>query len=266
MEDQPADAVRQIYVLDRHEIYRRGLESVLGTLAGVDGVHGAASVAAAEEDQRTLGRSCLVMIDAALAGAVGFIARTVSAKQRPVLAYTEQCEHGLIRAVLEAGAIGLLARDAMTPEVLAAALQAALAGSCVFSPELLPRMLADAPDPPVAPAPSRADAKSQPAAEPRPDGTPSASGSQDRPTAVVVVQDPRSPAPPPSAPPRHGRLTTREQAVLRLIAQGHATREVASELCYSERTIKNVIHDAVTKLDARSRSHAVAHAVRHGLI
>ena len=54
--------------------------------------------------------------------------------------------------------------------------------------------------------------------------------------------------------------------MLRLIADGHATREVAEELCYSERTVKNVLHDVVTKLDARTRSHAVAHAVRAGLI
>ena len=66
---------------------------------------------------------------------------------------------------------------------------------------------------------------------------------------------------------RHGsQLTAREEQVLRLIADGHATREVAAELCYSERTVKNVLHDAVTKLGARSRSHAVAHAVRAGLI
>lgn len=62
------------------------------------------------------------------------------------------------------------------------------------------------------------------------------------------------------------RLTAREQEVLRLVAEGHPTREVASRLCYSERTIKNVIHDVVTKLNARSRSQAVAEAVREGLI
>lgn len=62
------------------------------------------------------------------------------------------------------------------------------------------------------------------------------------------------------------RLTDREEQVLRLIAAGHATREVAEELCYSERTVKTVLHDVVTKLGARTRSHAVAHAVRAGLI
>jgi DNA-binding NarL/FixJ family response regulator len=61
-------------------------------------------------------------------------------------------------------------------------------------------------------------------------------------------------------------LTDREQQVLSLIAAGHPTREVAQQLCYSERTVKNVLHDVVTKLNARSRSQAVAFAVREGLI
>jgi DNA-binding NarL/FixJ family response regulator len=70
------------------------------------------------------------------------------------------------------------------------------------------------------------------------------------------------------ARPGGGRaqLTDREQQVLSLIAAGHPTREVALELSYSERTVKNVLHDVVTKLNARSRSQAVAFAVREGLI
>jgi DNA-binding NarL/FixJ family response regulator len=68
------------------------------------------------------------------------------------------------------------------------------------------------------------------------------------------------------ARPAPARLTDREQQVLSLIAAGHPTREVALELSYSERTVKNVLHDVVTKLNARSRSQAVAFAVREGLI
>ena len=66
--------------------------------------------------------------------------------------------------------------------------------------------------------------------------------------------------------PAATRLTDREQQVLALIAAGHPTREVAQQLSYSERTVKNVLHDVVTKLNARSRSQAVAFAVREGLI
>jgi DNA-binding NarL/FixJ family response regulator len=61
-------------------------------------------------------------------------------------------------------------------------------------------------------------------------------------------------------------LTPREIDVLRLMADGFDTNEIAGKLCYSERTVKNVLHDVVTKLNARSRSQAVAHAVREGLI
>jgi DNA-binding NarL/FixJ family response regulator len=68
------------------------------------------------------------------------------------------------------------------------------------------------------------------------------------------------------AKPAASRLTDREQQVLSLIAAGHPTREVAQQLCYSERTVKNVLHDVVTKMGVRSRSQAVAHAVREGLI
>ncbi|MBO9534064.1 MAG: response regulator transcription factor [Solirubrobacteraceae bacterium] len=62
------------------------------------------------------------------------------------------------------------------------------------------------------------------------------------------------------------QLSDREQAVLALIAEGHPTREIALQLSYSERTVKNVLHDVVTKLGVRSRSQAVAQAVRDGLI
>jgi DNA-binding NarL/FixJ family response regulator len=61
-------------------------------------------------------------------------------------------------------------------------------------------------------------------------------------------------------------LSLREQRVMGLIADGHATPEVARRLSYSERTVKSVVHDVVVKLGARSRAEAVAHAVRDGLI
>lgn len=61
-------------------------------------------------------------------------------------------------------------------------------------------------------------------------------------------------------------LTPREAQVLRLVADGHDTAEIAQELCYSERTVKNVLHDLTTRLQLRNRSHAVAYALREGLI
>lgn len=63
----------------------------------------------------------------------------------------------------------------------------------------------------------------------------------------------------------HG-LSDRETEVMRLVADGYDTDEIASELSYSPRTIKNVIHDVVLRFGLRNRSHAVAYAVRQGLI
>jgi DNA-binding NarL/FixJ family response regulator len=62
------------------------------------------------------------------------------------------------------------------------------------------------------------------------------------------------------------RLSPREREVLRLLADGLATREVARRMAYSERTVKSVLHDIVTKLGVNSRSQAIAFAVREGLI
>ncbi len=61
-------------------------------------------------------------------------------------------------------------------------------------------------------------------------------------------------------------LTQREIEVLRLVAEGYDTAEIARTICFSERTIKAILHDVTTRLQLRNRAHAVAYAVRAGLI
>ncbi|WP_033284997.1 helix-turn-helix transcriptional regulator [Streptomyces sp. NRRL F-525] len=61
-------------------------------------------------------------------------------------------------------------------------------------------------------------------------------------------------------------LSPREVDVLRLVAEGLDTGEIASKLSYSERTVKNVMHGLTTRLHLRNRAHAVAHALREGYI
>ncbi|MGH9118641.1 MAG: LuxR C-terminal-related transcriptional regulator [Acidimicrobiales bacterium] len=61
-------------------------------------------------------------------------------------------------------------------------------------------------------------------------------------------------------------LTEREIEVLRLVAEGCDTAEIAGRPAYSERTIKNIVHDVIVRLALRNRTHAVAYAVREGLI
>ncbi|WP_278190560.1 helix-turn-helix transcriptional regulator [Streptomyces spinosisporus] len=61
-------------------------------------------------------------------------------------------------------------------------------------------------------------------------------------------------------------LNPREVDVLRLVAEGLDTGEIAGKLSYSERTVKNVIHGLTTRLHLRNRAHAVAYALREGYI
>ena len=65
---------------------------------------------------------------------------------------------------------------------------------------------------------------------------------------------------------RFSGLSEREIEVLRLLADGLDTGEIARRLSYSERTIKAVLHDVTARFQLRSRAHAVAYAVREGLI
>jgi DNA-binding NarL/FixJ family response regulator len=70
----------------------------------------------------------------------------------------------------------------------------------------------------------------------------------------------------PGQQPGSAELSTRELDVLRLLAEGQSTVEVAGSLNYSERTIKNVLHDMITRLRLRNRTHAVAYAIRNGAL
>ncbi|MFW6116489.1 MAG: response regulator [bacterium] len=61
-------------------------------------------------------------------------------------------------------------------------------------------------------------------------------------------------------------LSDQELTVLRLIAQGATTEEISEELYWSARTVKRKVRDLKEKLGAKSRAHAVAEAIRLGLI
>ncbi|MEU2230929.1 helix-turn-helix transcriptional regulator [Streptomyces vietnamensis] len=61
-------------------------------------------------------------------------------------------------------------------------------------------------------------------------------------------------------------LTAREADMLRLVSEGLDTAEIARKTSYSERTVKNVLHEVITRLQLRNRTHAVGFALRNGLI
>ncbi len=62
------------------------------------------------------------------------------------------------------------------------------------------------------------------------------------------------------------RFSERELAVLRLVANGASSKDVAQQLAMSEATVKRTFQLIFDKLGARNRSEAVAGAIRRNLI
>jgi DNA-binding NarL/FixJ family response regulator len=206
----------KLFVLDTHTIYRRGLVACLDLLEEVESVAEAERVRDAWEHP-ALFEADLVLVDPSLPGGADFVTGVRENVGARVIICASEAGKDAALSALQAGAVGYLRKDELTPETLSSAVRAAADGTSVVAADMLEHLLAKLPD----------------------------SG---------------------EAKPAPARLTDREQQVLALIAAGHPTREVALELSYSERTVKNVLHDVVTKLNARSRSQAVAFAVREGLI
>jgi DNA-binding NarL/FixJ family response regulator len=174
------------------------------------------------QDHPAIEECDVILVDYDTRGAHEFLRTLRGRTEASALVFSSRCDQKDLLTAVQAGAVGYLCKDALTPESLAAALSSAAAGAGVVSPDLLGGLLRTI---------SRASRE---------------------------LLEPRGLSLSP--------LTDREQQVLRLVADGLPTREVARRLCYSERTVKNVIHDVVTKFNARSRSQAVAAAVREGLI
>ena len=61
-------------------------------------------------------------------------------------------------------------------------------------------------------------------------------------------------------------LTVREIEVLRLVATGHANKEIGAKLSVGEDTVKRHVTNILGKLDANDRTHAVTIALKRGII
>ncbi|TSK05095.1 MAG: response regulator transcription factor [Geobacter sp.] len=64
----------------------------------------------------------------------------------------------------------------------------------------------------------------------------------------------------------YGLLTPREQQVLRLVAEGVPTREIAQRMTLSPKTVENHRTNLMKKLDVHSKMELVKYAARLGLI
>lgn len=75
---------------------------------------------------------------------------------------------------------------------------------------------------------------------------------------------------PAAAPQKRGAagrtLTKRQREILQLLADGTSTARIANALGLSEETVRTHTKATLARLDARDRAHAVAIALRSGLI
>ena len=61
-------------------------------------------------------------------------------------------------------------------------------------------------------------------------------------------------------------LTTREREILQLLADGMSNADVATQLFISQETVKSHVRHILAKLEADTRTHAVAIALREAII
>jgi DNA-binding NarL/FixJ family response regulator len=66
--------------------------------------------------------------------------------------------------------------------------------------------------------------------------------------------------------PTYGTLTPREQEIMRLIAEGFSTKQIAEKLFISQKTVENHRTSIFSKLDIHSTIELVRYAAKYGLI
>ncbi|MFE3993135.1 response regulator transcription factor [Streptomyces goshikiensis] len=147
-------------------------------------------------------------------------------EQRVVLVAHELRESELF-SVVEYGVQAIVWRHQATEERLVTAVRQAAQGECVLPPDVIGRVL----------------------------------GQMHR-----LRRSQRATTPPGAACTTLFGMAPRETDVLRLISEGLDTRQISEKLCYSERTVKNILHGLMTRLRLNNRAHAVAYALREGYI
>ena len=60
----------------------------------------------------------------------------------------------------------------------------------------------------------------------------------------------------------HSLLTKREKEIFMLLTQNKSTKQIADELCISEKTVRNHISNVIQKLGVESRIQAVLELIK----
>jgi DNA-binding NarL/FixJ family response regulator len=225
----PPEPPIRVLVVDDQRLMRDGIASLLSLQPGIAVVGTAANGEDAVAQAQAL-QPDVILMDVRMPVLDGVAATAQVRAALPacqVLMLTTFDDEAYVVEALRAGACGYLLKDIPAPD-LAQAIQAAHRGIYQLDPAVAGKMVAGLRG-----------------ASPTAAGAPGAS----------------------TAPPaRLGDLSSREIAVLRLIAQGASNREIAEALVISEGTVKNHISNILGRLGLRDRTQAALYARANGLL
>jgi two-component system, NarL family, response regulator LiaR len=226
MNDVPAEERTTVYIVDDHDVVRKGLRFYLGARPDIEILGEAGNTESAvrgvadQVPEVVLMDLVLPLRPGGLPSDQGGVQATRQIRQisphTQVVVLTSYSQDELIFAAIKAGALSYLLKDADAATLLNA-IHAAARGEAVLHPRIARRLMAE----------------------------------------VATPAKERDPA---------TELTPRELEVLQLIAQGHANAEIAAQLVITERTVKAHVSNLLSKLHLSDRTQAAAYAWREGLM
>jgi two-component system, NarL family, response regulator LiaR len=224
----------RVLIVDDHAMVREGLRVFLQFAPDIEIVAEAGTGAEAIELCRSE-QIDVVLMDMVMPGQYDGIAATKRIKsEHPevrVIALTSFQDTDRTLAIIEAGAISYLQKD-VNPDDLLSAIRQAAVGRTVLDPVAMSALMqSGAHEPQPSPALSR--------------------GSPQSVSGHSSLVEP---------------LTVRETEVLEAMARGMSNKEIAAELCITEKTVKVHVSHILAKLGVFDRTQAVIAATKLGLI
>ena len=216
----------RVFVVDDHEVVRRGVAEMLGHAGDIEIVGEAATAAQALARIRAV-RPDVVVLDVRLPDGDGPSVcrelRTTLVPAPAFLFFTSYAYHAALFAAVDAGASGFLLKE-VNRLGLVEAVRRVAAGGSMLDPRLMPAVLDRL--------------------------------RHGRPELGHDLVD--------SCPDqRASTLTAREHLILELISEGLTNRQIGIRLHLAEKTVKNNVTTLLRKLGFSRRTEAAAYAARH---
>jgi DNA-binding NarL/FixJ family response regulator len=227
--ERPRDDLATVLIVDDHVLARRDLRAMLLTspLVSVVGEAGNGFEACA---LTSVLLPKVVLMDYRMPGMNGLAATRAIKADHPavsIIMMTTQSESAVVIEALRAGSSGHLLKDC-SAELLVHSILAVAHGAVLVDVSLF-----------------------RPVARPGTEGGDRRRAGQPRAGFPGLATE---------------RLTSREAAILQLIAQGMTNRAIGDTLSFAEVTIKKHVQELIVRLSAADRTHAAIIALRLGLI